>query len=199
MEVHTASKHTSLSGDLNMSLNNALFAGVILAVVGSVESLATASRLAIYAEKSRGVALKIQLNKELIAQGVGNLTAGFFGGIPVTAVIVRSAANVQFGASSRVSTMLHGLWILLSVIVFGSVLRYIPLSALAAILVVTGVRLVNIRVFLSHARHGTSHAMAYMVTFSAILPTNLLRGLICGMVFAGGSWILQRYQVRAAS
>ena len=76
-------------------------------------------------------------NKELVAQGVGNLVAGFIGGIPVTQVIVRSSANLQSGAKSKLSAFLHGWWLLLSVLLIPGAMEYVPLSALAAILIIS--------------------------------------------------------------
>lgn len=179
------------------AMKDALMAAIILAVVGSVESLATASGLDLYAEKMKGIILKTELNKELFAQGMGNLVAGLFGGIPLTAVIVRSAANVQFGARSRVSTILHGVWILLAVMVLGGILRFIPLASLAAVLIVTGIRLVNVKVLMEHMHKETAQGIAYLVTFATILASNLLRGLICGILFAGAHWVYQRQTDRS--
>jgi MFS superfamily sulfate permease-like transporter len=148
--------------------------------------------LALYAQKLNGRIIDTHLNKELCAQGLGNLVAGLFGAIPLTAVIVRSAANVQFGATSRSSTMLHGAWILVAVIAFGPILRLIPLPALAAVLIVTGIKLVNVKVFKDHLKHEIGAGLAYLTTFSMILATNLLRGLICGLVFAGAHYLFKR-------
>jgi MFS superfamily sulfate permease-like transporter len=113
-----------------------------LAVVASAETLLTARAIQLIAEK-RLPSVRTQPNRELFAQGVGNITAGLLGGMPLTGVMVRSAANLEAGAVSRYSTVLHGFWVLLCVSLFPFVMEAIPLSVLASILVVTGYRLIN--------------------------------------------------------
>jgi MFS superfamily sulfate permease-like transporter len=157
-----------------------LLSGVVLALIGSIESLSTASALGLYA-RSVGREVKQDLNKELKAQGVGNLLSGILGGIPVTAVIVRSAANIQFGAKSRQSTILHGLWILLSVIILRSVLSYIPLPALAAILIVTGLKLLKPKLIINLWQNNRMDFVGYVATFGGIVSTNLLKGIVFGV------------------
>ena len=93
--------------------------------------------------------VRTDYNKELRAQGIGNMLCGFVGALPMTGVIVRSSANVQAGAVTRLSTILHGAWILAFVAVLPFVLREIPMAALAAVLVVTGFRLVSV----AHVTH----------------------------------------------
>lgn len=127
---------------------------------------------------------RTKYNKELMAQGVGNFLCGVFGALPMTGVIVRSTANVQAGAKTRASTILHGLFILLFVVAFPSVLRLIPTSALAAILVYTGYKLVDIAAIRKLREHGRSEVLVYLATLVAIVTTDLLTGVITGLVLA---------------
>ncbi len=166
-----------------------------LAFVASAESLLTARAVATYSPEAAKVPLN--LNRELVAQGVGNTIAGVAGGIPITAVMVRSAANVDSGARSRWSTILHGAWILAFVALLPSVLEKIPLTALAAVLILTGFKLLQIPKFLEAARTHRSEALIWVATAGAILATDLLKGLIIGMAFAGAIALLQRMRTRA--
>ena len=119
-------------------------------------------------------------NKELIAQGVGNLVAGLIGGIPVTQVIVRSSANLQSGAKSKLSAFLHGWWLLLSVLLIPGAMEYVPLSALAAILIIIGLKLAKPSMFIDYYRRGWSQFVPFMVTLLVIIFTDLLIGIGVG-------------------
>ncbi len=121
-------------------------------------------------------------NRELAAQGLGNLLCGALGGLPMTGVIVRSSANVQAGAATRASAVLHGLWILAAVAFLGAILRMIPMAALAGVLVVTGYRLVS----LGHLRHllhryGPLPAAIWAITLVTVVATDLLTGVLLGI------------------
>ncbi|MCX6118512.1 MAG: SulP family inorganic anion transporter [Proteobacteria bacterium] len=168
--------------DLSSSFIQACLSGFLLAAIGSIESLATASGLVLYAKKANGTDLEIDLNKELKAQGFGNFLSGIVGGLPVTSVIVRSAANIQFGATSRWSTILHGIWILVAVLALAPILKMIPLSCLAAVLIITGIRLVNVKVLKEHFLENRLHGYTYLATFVAILSSNLLKGIVIGII-----------------
>jgi MFS superfamily sulfate permease-like transporter len=124
-------------------------------------------------------------DKELRAQGIGNLLCGAVGALPMTGVIVRSSANVQAGAMTRMSTILHGLWILSFVLGLPWLLREIPMAALAGILVVTGWRLVS----LEHARHlfhhyGVFPAFVWATTLIMVVATDLLTGVLTGFALS---------------
>ena len=119
-------------------------------------------------------------NRELKAQGVGNLVSGLLGGLPVTSVIVRSSANLNAGARTRLSTILHGILLLLSVLLIPGLLNAIPLSALAAILVMTGYKLAKPTLFREFHRKGWDQFVPFVATIVAILLTDLLIGILIG-------------------
>lgn len=121
-------------------------------------------------------------NRELAAQGIGNMICGALGGLPMTGVIVRSSANVQAGAKTRASAVMHGLWLLIAVVLLGSVLRAIPMAALAGVLVVTGYRLVGL-VHVKHLlhRYGLLPAGIWAVTLVTVVGTDLLTGVVVGI------------------
>jgi len=126
--------------------------------------------------------VRTNFNKELRAQGIGNLLCGFAGALPMTGVIVRSSANVQAGAKTRASTILHGVWILGFVALLPWLLREIPMAALGAILVVTGFRLVG----LTHVKHlfrdyGLLPAAIWAVTVTLVVVEDLLVGVLVGI------------------
>ncbi len=120
-------------------------------------------------------------NRELFAQGIGNIVAGFLGGIPITSVIVRSSVNIQTGNESKLSTILHGVFMLISVFALSSVLNLIPLAALAAILLVTGYKLAKISLFKEMYSKGWKQFIPFVVTILAIVFTDLLIGVLIGL------------------
>ena len=120
-------------------------------------------------------------NRELLAQGVGNTLAGLFGGMPMTSVIVRSSVNVQVGATSRLSAIVHGALLLLSVALFPHYLNKIPLAALAAILLMIGYKLARPSIFKQMRRHGVTQFAPFLITLLAIVFTDLLIGVLIGL------------------
>jgi MFS superfamily sulfate permease-like transporter len=124
---------------------------------------------------------RTQFNRELFAQGVGNLLCGTMGALPMTGVIVRSSANVLAGAQTRLSAILHGAWLVALVVAFPGVLRFIPVAALAALLVYTGFKLVNIAHMRSLAAYGKVPLAIYFATLIGIVVTNLLTGVMIGV------------------
>ena len=154
-----------------------------LAIVASAETLLTAIALDGITTKRDGRPSKANLDRELLAHGTTNAACGFVGGLPLTGVIVRSAVNVNSGARTRLSTILHGLWIAVFVIFAPHVLQQIPLTALAAVLVVTGFKLLNIHEFRKLLAHSKPQAALWAVTFFGILFSDLLTGLGIGMSF----------------
>ncbi len=149
-----------------------------LAIVASLESLLSVKAVD-EIDRKRRVTDK---NRELLAQGVGNIVSGFVGGLPVTSVIVRSSANVEAGADSRLSTMLHGGWLLLAVVLVPTIINLIPLSALAAILIQTGYKLAKPSLFVARWKQGFTQFIPFVVTVAAILFTDLLIGIGIGLV-----------------
>ncbi|ULQ56707.1 SulP family inorganic anion transporter [Flavihumibacter rivuli] len=123
-------------------------------------------------------------NRELVAQGVGNCISGMLGGLPITAVIVRSSANAEAGARTRASAMTHGIWLLLAIIVAIPLLNFIPYAVLAVILMRTGFNLVKPSMVKGVYRQGREQFLPFLVTVIAILFTDLLIGVLIGIGFA---------------
>lgn len=121
-------------------------------------------------------------NRELKAQGIGNLLSGLIGGLPLTSVVVRSSANVMAGAKTKVSAITHGLLLLLSVYFVPALLNLIPLSALAAILIFTGYKLAKVGLFKAFYKKGWDQFVPFVVTILAILFTDLLIGIVTGIL-----------------
>lgn len=121
-------------------------------------------------------------NRELVAQGIGNMSSGILGGLPMTSVIVRSSANVNAGGRTRMSSMFHGLWLLVAVLFIPGVINLIPLSCLAAILLHTGYKLANPQVFRDMWRKGKDQFVPFIVTIGAVLVTDLLVGVGIGLI-----------------
>lgn len=148
-----------------------------VAFIASAETLLSASAVDRMHDGPR-----TNYNRELSAQGVGNMVCGLLGALPMTGVIVRSSANVQAGAATRWSAILHGVWILGAVALLPWMLQAIPMAALAGVLIVTGVRLVS----LQHAKHlfesyGILPAAIWAVTFATVIATDLLTGVLVGI------------------
>lgn len=119
-------------------------------------------------------------NRELIAQGIGNTLSGFLGGIAITSVIVRSSVNIEAGAQTKLSAIIHGFLLLLSVLFLSSVLNLIPLASLAAILLVVGYKLSSISVFKNLYKRGWSQFLPFVLTVIFIVLTDVLTGVLIG-------------------
>jgi carbonic anhydrase len=158
-----------------------------LAIVASLESLLSVKAVDELDPKRRVT----DKNRELLAQGAGNLVSGLLGGIPVTSVIVRSSANVEAGADSRLSTILHAVWLLASIALIPFVLNLIPLSALAAVLIATGYKLAKPKLFVERWHQGMTQFIPFVVTVVAILLTDLLIGIVIGLL-VGLAFVLWR-------
>ncbi|HYW31992.1 MAG TPA: SulP family inorganic anion transporter [Gemmatimonas sp.] len=151
--------------------------GVTLALVTSLEtllSLEATDKLDPYKRQS-------DANRELFAQGAGNLLSGFAGGLPISGVVVRSAANIDSGARTRRSTMLHGGLLAVAVVTAPLVLNRIPLAAIAAVLIYTGIRLVSPTLVMNTWRQGRVQFIPFVVTALAIVFTDLLVGIGIGL------------------
>jgi len=153
--------------------------GLIFAFVASAETLLCAT-----AVDKMHIGARTNYDKELRAQGVGNMICGALGALPMTGVIVRSAANVEAGAKTRASAILHGAWLLLAVASFPFVLNAIPTSVLAAILVYTGYKLVNVAQIRKIAEFGKQELAIYVVTLVGVVAIDLLTGVVLGFVLA---------------
>ena len=150
---------------------------VTLAIVASLESLLSVKAVDELDPRRRTT----DKNWELLAQGSGNIVSGLIGGLPVTTVIVRSTANVDARAERKMSTILHGSWLLLSVALIPTVLNLIPLSALAAVLIATGYKLTKPKLFTERYKQGWTQFVPFVVTILAILFTDLLKGIGIGL------------------
>lgn len=123
-------------------------------------------------------------NRELLAQGIGNIATGFLGGIPVTQVIVRSNANLSGGAKSKMSAVYHGLWLIVAIVLIAPILNLIPLATLAAILISVGYKLTNFKLIKAQFAKGWDQFIPFIATIIAILFTDLLKGIGIGLVIA---------------
>ncbi|MGH7232736.1 MAG: SulP family inorganic anion transporter, partial [Nitrospiraceae bacterium] len=150
-----------------------------MALIASVETLLSAT-----AVDQLHSGPRTRYNRELVSQGTGNLLCGLLGVLPLTGVIVRSSSNVYAGARTRASAMLHGVWLLLFVAFLPFVLRLIPTSSLAAVLVYTGYKLMNVRMIQELKVYGRSEVLIYAGTLVSIVATNLLTGVLVGVGMA---------------
>src|SRR5919106_5542462 len=117
------------------------------------------------------------LDRELVSQGIGNTLCGLLGGLPITAVIVRSSANINAGGRTKVAAVFHGLLLLLATLFLAEVLNLIPLAALASVLLVVGYKLAKPALFHSMLRLTADQSIPFLVTVAAVLLTNLLEGV----------------------
>ena len=150
---------------------------VIMAVIASLETLLNLEAV----DKIDVQQRKSPTSRELIAQGIGNMTAGLIGGIPVTSVVVRGSVNADAGAKTKFSTIFHGILLLLSVVLLPNILNKIPLAALAAILIITGCKLANIKLLRQMWMEGKHQFLPFIVTVISIVLTDLLSGIMVGM------------------
>ncbi|MEM9384846.1 MAG: SulP family inorganic anion transporter [Pseudomonadota bacterium] len=169
-----------------------------IAVVASLETLLCVEAT----DKLDPVRRVTPTNRELFAQGVGNTVSGLVGGLPVTQVIVRSSANIQSGATSKVSAIWHGVLLLVAVLFAAPLMNLVPLAALAAILLVVGYKLAKPSLFKQIYDQGPGQFVPFMVTIVAILLTDLLTGVFLGLgvgllgvlyrAYANSHWVEMR-------
>jgi MFS superfamily sulfate permease-like transporter len=148
-----------------------------LAIVASLESLLSVEAT----DKLDPFKRNTPTNRELVAQGSGNIIAGLLGGLPLTAVIVRSSANINAGGRSKMSAFIHGVFLLISVVAFAGLLNKIPLACLAAVLLVVGYKLAKVSLFKSMYQLGWGQFLPFLITIVAILFSDLLKGIGIGM------------------
>ena len=152
---------------------------IVIAIVASLETL-----LCVEATDKMDPDKRITpTNLELKAQGLGNVISGLTGGLPVTQVIVRSSANIAFGGKTKMSAILHGVFLLLSALTIASILNMIPLASLAAILLMVGYKLSKPSLFKQMYKQGWEQFIPFMATVVAILATDLLKGITVGVLF----------------
>lgn len=157
-----------------------LITAATIAIVASLETLLSLEAV----DKIDPIKRISPTNRELLAQGAGNIISGLLGGLPMTAVIVRSSANVNSGARTKMSAILHGVLLLLSLLFIPTLINLIPLSCLAAILIMTGYKLARISLFKHIWHKGLSQFIPFVVTIVAVVLTDLLKGVGIGMLVA---------------
>lgn len=148
-----------------------------LAIVASLETLLSLEAI----DKLDPYKRISDTNKELQAQGIGNIVSGLLGGLPMTSVIVRSSANVYAGGRTRMSAIVHGVFLLIAVVFLAPVLNRVPLSSLAAILIVIGYKLTRLELFRQMFRAGREQFLPFVVTVLAVVFTDLLMGIGIGL------------------
>ncbi|MCP1410755.1 bifunctional SulP family inorganic anion transporter/carbonic anhydrase [Paenarthrobacter sp. A20] len=165
---------------------------ITVALIASIESLLSA----VAVDKMHGGA-RTNLNRELVGQGSANVVSGMLGGLPVTGVIVRSATNVEAGAASRTSAILHGVWVLVFSALFAGLIQLIPLSVLAGLLLVIGAKLIKVADIRTSLR--TGELLVYSVTLVCVVVLNLLEGVMIGLALAALCvlWRVLRAQINA--
>ena len=153
----------------------------VLAIVASLETLLCVEAT----DKMDPYKRVTPTNRELKAQGLGNVLSGMIGGLPLTQVIIRSTANISFGGKTKLSAILHGVFLLISALTIASVLNMIPLASLAAILLMVGYKLAKPALFKQMYKLGWEQFVPFAVTVIVILLTDLLTGIIAGMIMGG--------------
>ena len=153
---------------------------VVIAIIASIETLLCVEA----SDKQDDLKRVTPTNRELRAQGIGNIISGFIGGLPVTQVIVRSSANQQAGGRTKASSIMHGFLLLISIITIPFVLNMIPLATLAAILLVVGFKLAKPALFSKMFKQGWGQFLPFIITIIGILLTDLLMGIALGIVVA---------------
>ncbi|TDJ09450.1 MAG: SulP family inorganic anion transporter [Deltaproteobacteria bacterium] len=153
---------------------------ITLFIVASLESLLSLEAT----DKIDPYRRHASTNRELVAQGVGNIIAGLVGGIPITQVVVRSAANVDSGGKTKTATIFHGIFLLTFVLFIPKILNLIPLSCLAAILIAVGYKLASVKIIKAQINLGYSQYLPYFVTVFGLVFTDMLTGIGIGMAVA---------------
>jgi len=167
-------------GDLMRAFDSdVLVAAVSVAFIASAETLLCASAVD---QMHQGPRTKY--DRELCAQGIGNALCGLLGVLPMTGVIVRSSANVDAGARTRLSAILHGVWLLVFVAVLPFTLRYIPVASLSGLLVYTGYKLAYPKIVPKLLHFGKTEASIYLATVAVIVATDLLKGVLFGLLLS---------------
>lgn len=151
-----------------------------LAIVASLETLLGIEAI----DKLDPEKNESNTNKELLAQGIGNIACGFLGALPITSVIVRSSANINSGAKSKLSSIIHAALLIISVVLLPNMLKLIPNACLAAILIVTGFKLTKLAIFKEQWKFGMEQFIPFTITVFVMLVTDLLKGVCAGLIIA---------------
>ena len=169
-----------------------LVAALAVAFIASAETLLSAAAVDRMHQGPRA-----DFDRELTAQGVGNMLCGVLGALPMTGVIVRSSANVQAGARTRLSAMLHALWLLAAVVLLAALLEQIPVASLAGVLVYTGLKLIDLDALRQLGRYGRLAMLIHVATALTIVATDLLTGVLLGfaLTLAQLAWQASRLKI----
>jgi MFS superfamily sulfate permease-like transporter len=165
---------------------------ITIAVIASLETLLSVEAV----DKIDPLKRISNTRKELIAQGVGNITSGCIGGLPMTAVIVRSSANVYAGGRTKLAAFSHGLFLLVAVITIPSILNRIPLASLAAVLIMVGIKLAHPQLLIKMWKSGVEQFLPFIATILAVVFSDLLVGVLLGLCI-GLFFVLRRHRARA--
>ncbi|MFW5924532.1 MAG: SulP family inorganic anion transporter [Myxococcota bacterium] len=180
----------SLATMADMGVRTLLVEAIAIAFIASAETLLCAT-----AVDQMHPGPRTNYNRELAAQGVGNMVCGALGALPMTGVIVRSSANVQAGAKTRASAIMHGAWLFILVVMAPFVLELIPTASLAAVLVYTGYKLVNPTAIRRLYNRGKGELGIYLATVVGIVALDLLSGVLIGLGLAAGRLLLHLSQL----
>jgi SulP family sulfate permease len=165
--------------DFSQLNNLAVFkVGVVMAIVASLETLLCVEAT----DKLDPYKRVTPTNRELKAQGLGNVVSGLIGGLPITQVVVRSSANITFGGKTKLSAVLHGVFLLISAITIAEFLNLIPLASLAAILIMVGYKLATPSLFIKMYKLGWEQFIPFSLTVLVMLFSDLLTGIAAGLV-----------------
>ncbi len=169
-----------------------LVAALAVAFIASAETLLSAAAVDRMHQGPRA-----DFDRELTAQGVGNMLCGVLGALPMTGVIVRSSANVQAGARTRLSAMLHALWLLAAVVLLAALLEQTPVASLAGVLVYTGLKLIDLDALRQLGRYGRMAMLIHVATALTIVATDLLTGVLLGfaLTLAQLAWQASRLKI----
>jgi carbonic anhydrase len=153
---------------------------ITIAIVGSLETLLSVEAT----DKLDPKKFSTPTNRELKAQGIGNIISGFLGGLPITQVIVRSSANINSGGQSKLATIFHGILLFVAIVFIPQFLNLIPLAALAAILIMVGYKLAKVSLFTSMYKLGWEQFIPFVATIIGVLLTDLLKGIGIGLAIS---------------
>jgi MFS superfamily sulfate permease-like transporter len=170
-------------------------AAATIAIVASIETLLSVQAV----DRLDPLRRTSPPDRELLAQGTANTISGFLGGLPLTAVIVRSGANVAAGGRQRLSSVVHGVLLLVAIVAAGPLLNRIPMACLAAVLIQVGLNLCKPALFKLQAKLGWTQLLPFAITIAAVLATDLLKGVIIGIVVGIGFVLYQNAQGALAS